>query len=122
MAPDWNVCRAPPGSAFTIDVGSPGSHIRSSYFERIAPTTFLSTLIQTRSSGSASAERISVPLTLALPFAPRTTASSMRPETPRSILPNPDTAPMSPVYGASAVVSAPGVNCRLQSVHGFAAV
>ncbi len=91
-------------------MGRPGSHISASYFERMAPTTFLSTSIQTRSSGSASAERSSVPVTVASPFAPWTTASSIRPETPRSILPNPETGPMSPVNGTRAEVSAPVVN------------
>ena len=105
-----------------MDVGRPGSHISESYFERMAPTTFLSTLIHTRSSGSESADRSSLPVTEPSPSAPCTTASSILPDTPRMMFPNPDTAPMSPVYGTSEEVRALMVNWRDQSVHGLAAV
>ena len=101
------------------DVGSPGEQPRPSYLARISPVMRRSALIHSRSSGRPRLERNLSPLIAACPFAPLTVTDMILPETPRSTLVNPVTAPMpSPRWW----VASAGVNVCSQTAFGFAEV
>ncbi len=80
---------------------------------------FLSLPIQMRPSQAPIAQRISEPVTDAVPPVPRTEAVMMRPPSPRRIFRKPTIMPIEPVYGESLLVSSAVVNDRCQSSHGF---
>src|SRR6478672_6662634 len=72
--PVWKCCSPPPGTVARGDAGRPGAHINPSYAVRIPPVMMRLLLIHTRSSGSPSAARSSVPVSVADPVDPAATA------------------------------------------------
>src|SRR5919108_3644671 len=122
MAPRTKDWREPPGIATLGLVGSPGAHSSESYRPRIAPVTFLSVLIHTRSSIRPRALRNAAPVMARLPRPPTTVSDMSRPDTPRWMCRNVRTLPMSPVEGRKrdviSVAEKDAFHCRA----GFAAV
>ena len=79
-------------------------------------------LIHTRSSGSPSAARSSVPVTLAEPVDPTATAVMIRPPSARAMCENVVTVPIDPVYGRRRAVSVAVSKLSVQAFQGFAPV
>src|SRR5438309_1793275 len=119
MAPLGNRWRYPPGMACSGLLGRPGAHPSESYVPRIAPVTFLSLLIQIRSSMRPRAPRSVEPATVFEPFEPTTFTQRIRPETLRWIAVKSCTVPMFPVYGASFEVTESAENDTFHTRAGF---
>ena len=81
-----------------------------------------SLLIHTRSSGSPSAARSSVPLTVWDPLVPTATAVMIRPPSARAMCENVLTVPIGPVYGPRRAVNVAVSTFTVQAFQGFAPV
>src|SRR5207248_10535660 len=86
-----------PGMACSGLTGSPGARPSESYAARIEPVTFLSLLIQIRSSMRPSAPRTVEPASVFEPLVPTAVAQSTRPEIPRLTFVKSRIVPMLPV-------------------------